>query len=424
MPAAPAIRGVGSDIRTYWNKTSANGNACGAHSLPCGDDWPYQANGNSVPFGNNNARPTWKTQYGFLGQTTYTTNNGGPMTTAPGYPKKSYSTYIVIGTHTSAPVEAQVAQVVTVQSLALSTLIGSVVTSGPAGIDRADSVTYAPPGYNHVYGALAFSAAGNVVDANVNVGSGTLKKPLIVVSNYTGADPVVKYGGTTLAADADYFASLRPDASELWITLNQDLSGATNHVEISGVASGVPSAPAGFIAAAFSSTRVDVSWVAVAGADSYEVDRRAAGGAFTQIGTPAGNAYSDTTALANTAYLYQVRAVNGSGDSPNSTADLATTVIFTDKPLVAGVAVKAVHLAQLRTAVNAVRALGGLGASSITDAATAGTSMKAVHVTELRSALDAARSALSLSMGGYTDGSPAGVKVKAIHVQELRDRVE
>jgi hypothetical protein len=33
-------------------------------------------------------------------------------------------------------------------------------------------------------------------------------------------------------ADADYFQSLRGNASELWITLNRDLIGATNHLEV------------------------------------------------------------------------------------------------------------------------------------------------------------------------------------------------
>jgi hypothetical protein len=416
--------GVGSDIRPFWNKTSANGNACGAQVMPCENDWPYQANANSVQFGNNNARMTWKTQYGFLGQTSYTTNNGGPMTTAAGYPKQSYSTYIVLGTHTSAPVEAQVTQVVTVQSLALSTLVGDVVTSGPAGITRADSVTYDPPGYNPVYGALAFDADANALDANIDVGAGTLKHPLIIVSDYTGNEPEVKLDAVTLTADADYFLSLRPDANELWITLNRDLAGDINHLEILGDAGGIPSAPTGVVAAASSSTQVDITWNAVAGADSYEVDRKAPGGAFAPLATPAINSYSDTTASANTAYLYQVRAVNIDGTSANSDADLATTVIFTDDPVTTATKVKAVHLSQLRTAVTAVRALAGLGAPSYTDVAAANLKIKAVHLTELRTFIDAARAALSLSTGGYTDASLTNVKVKVIHLEELRDRVQ
>ena len=127
------------------------------HKIPDGNNWPYQAYGNSLDFeypgASNNARMTWKTQFGFIGQTTYTTNNGGPNTTAPGYPKKSYSTYVVLGQHSTVPepVDAQVAQVEAIQSLTLSAVApGSVVTSGPAGITRADNVTYAPAGYNHV----------------------------------------------------------------------------------------------------------------------------------------------------------------------------------------------------------------------------------------------------------------------------------
>jgi hypothetical protein len=420
------------DVTPFWGKTSAQGNAGGGYKMPYQNDWPYQANADSLgtapaPNGSsNNARLTWRTQYGFAGPTTYPINDGPGETvkTAPGYPKKSYSTYVVLGQHTTLPVEAQVAQVETIQSLTLSAITGSVVTTGPAGITRADNVTYAPPGYNHVYGALAFSAAGNALDANINVGAGTLKKPMIIVSNFTGATVQVKIGGVVVVADADYFASLRSSANELWLTLNRDLTGATNHLEVSVAGGAVPPLPVSVVAIATTSTQVNVTWTASAGASSYQVDRQGPGGAFAQIGTPAGNSFSDTTAVANTAYLYRVRAVNGAGASVSSTADLATTVIFADDPLGAGLVVKATHLAQLRTAINAVRALAGLGAAVVTDPAVAGTRIKAVHVTELRTALDAARNLLALSTGGYTDAALAGVTVKAVHFQELRTRVQ
>ena len=413
------------DISDFWDKTSADGYAGGAYKMPYQNEWAYQANANSIGVGipNNNARLTWRTQWGFLGQTTYDPNDGIAVN-LPGYPKKSYSTWIVLGTHSTLPVEAQVTQVETIQELTLSTITGSVVTSGPAGVTRADNVTYDPPGYNHVYGALAFSAQNNVLDANIAVGAGTLKKPLIIVSNYTGADPTVKVGGVTLTADADYFHSLRPSASELWLTLNSDVTGAVNHLEISGVAAGAPTAPTGVTATAFSATQVNISWVAVAGADSYEVVREGPIATFTTVGTPAGNSFSDLTASAATSYFYRVRAVNGSGTSPDSNADLATTVIFTNDPLAAGIAIEAAHLAQLRNAVNAVRALAGLGAAAVTDAASAGVLVRAVHLTELRTALDDARTILALSTGGYSDGGLTGIAVKALHVTELRERTE
>jgi hypothetical protein len=234
------------DLRGNWGFTSAHGNA-GEDVMPWQDSWPFQANSFSIGSGvsNNNARLTWGAMYGFLGQTSYATNNG-LVANASGHPKVSYSTYVVLGTHSSAPVEAQVTQVETVQSLTLSTAIGSVVTSGPAGVARADNVTYAPAGYNHVYGALSFTAAGNQLDANVTVGAGTLKKPLVILGNYTAAvfPPTVKFAGATLVQDTDYFPSLRAGANELWITLNRDLTGATNHLEIlSGGACVPPATP-------------------------------------------------------------------------------------------------------------------------------------------------------------------------------------
>lgn len=233
------------DMTPYWGKTSANGNAGGANVMPWQDSWPYQANAFSIgpaPGSNNNARLTWGTQYGFLGQQTYQLYDGSGNT-APGWPKKSYSIYVVLGPHSAGPVEAQVAQVETVQSLSLSATIGGVVTSGPAGVARADNVTFAPAGHNHVYGALAFNAraSDNRLDANVGVGSGTLRKPLLIVGSYTGSLPVVRLGGVTLTQDADYYPSLRVSASELWITLNRNLSGATNHLEINPSGGGPPS---------------------------------------------------------------------------------------------------------------------------------------------------------------------------------------
>lgn len=183
-------------------------------------------------------------------------------------------------------------------------------------------------------------------------------------------------------------------------------------------------ATANVIASAVSTSQINITWDVVAGATGYQVDRKEPGGTFTQIGTPANNAFSDFARPANTSFLYRVRAVNADGSSPNSSSDLATTVIFTDDPLVAGTVVKAAHLSELRTAVNAVRALVGLTAFTFTGSATSGTIISAVHVTELRTALDAARAALGLSTGGYTDAPLTGAEIKAVHFQEVRGRVE
>ncbi|MEO5561232.1 MAG: hypothetical protein ABIO49_14920 [Dokdonella sp.] len=222
------------DITAYWNKTSAQGNAGDGYAMPWQDSWPYQANSYSIDVGasNNNARLTWGTSYGFLGQTSYSVHDG-VVANAPGYPKKSYAVYVVLGPQSTSPVEAQRGEVETVQTLALTASIGSVASSGPAGPARVDTMTYAPSGYDPVYGALTFAAAGNTLDANIAVGAGhTLKHPMLVVRGMSAYPAIVKLNGTTLTVDADYFPSLRAGANELWLTLNRDLSGATNHLQL------------------------------------------------------------------------------------------------------------------------------------------------------------------------------------------------
>ena len=153
--------------------------------------------------------------------------------TAAGWPRQSYSTHIVFGTHSGDPVGAQVGQVEALQSVSLSAAVGSIATSGPAGINRPDSRTYAPAGYDPVYAALTFVAAGNALDANIGVGAGrTLRKPLLVVRGVTAYPATVRLNGATLVRDTDYFPSLRAGANELWLTLNRDLAAGANRLEL------------------------------------------------------------------------------------------------------------------------------------------------------------------------------------------------
>lgn len=239
------------DVSAYWNTTSAAGKACPdgsvdqqtglAHYLPCVGLWPYQIN--SFSYGDlvnptNDAKITWGTQYGFLGQHAYSLNDstqpGG--STASGYPRKSYSVYVVLGVHGADPVGARAAEIAALQTVTLSIIggIGGIAASGPAGVNRADTMMYAPPGYDPVYGALTFVASGNALDANIAVGNGGLADPLIVVRNYTSATypATLKFKGATLVRDVDYFPSLRAGAGELWITLNRNVSGASNELQI------------------------------------------------------------------------------------------------------------------------------------------------------------------------------------------------
>ena len=110
-------------------------------------------------------------------------------------------------------------------------------------------------------------------------------------------------------------------------------------------------------------------------------------------------------------YLYTVRAFETpSGPTTAFSApDMATTVLFTDDPLVvSSTLVKATHIVQLRTAVNAVRFLSTeLGAPfppfPFTDGSVAAVAIKKTHIDELRTALNQPRAALSLPTITYTD---------------------
>lgn len=187
----------------------------------------------------------------------------------------------------------------------------------------------------------------------------------------------------------------------------------------------VVTAPANVVATATSTSNVSVSWTAVEGALSYNVYRSTNAIDYTLAGsvTAPGVTFNDAARSANTAHLYKVRAVNG-GESADSNIDLATTVVFTDDPLVAGTtAIKASHVTEMRTAVNAVRTLAALAAGTYTDSTVTGgiTSVKAAHITDLRTAIDQARTALTLSALSYADALvPSASPVKAAHLSELR----
>jgi len=97
---------------------------------------------------------------------------------------------------------------------------------------------------------------------------------------------------------------------------------------------------------------------------------------------------------------------------------------FTDNPLAVGIThVKAVHITELREAIEVLRARYALGAFGWTDASpVAGvTLVKALHVTEMRTALDAVYVAAARTVPSYTHVITAGSTViTAVDIAELR----
>ncbi len=106
--------------------------------------------------------------------------------------------------------------------------------AGPRASTAATPITYSPAGYDPVYGALVFNASQQRARCDHQRALRHLKKPLIILRSYTANSypTTVKFGGSTLTIDVDYFPSLRTSPNELWITLNRDVTGANNRLQI------------------------------------------------------------------------------------------------------------------------------------------------------------------------------------------------
>jgi titin len=88
----------------------------------------------------------------------------------------------------------------------------------------------------------------------------------------------------------------------------------------------LPGTPAGLVTSSVAATQVTLSWGAVTGAASYQIDRSPNNSTWTALGTSVTAAYTDTGLTAGTHYYYRVRGVNPSGISANSTSLNVLTV--------------------------------------------------------------------------------------------------
>lgn len=177
--------------------------------------------------------------------------------------------------------------------------------------------------------------------------------------------------------------------------------------------------PAAVNATATSTSSIEVSWTMNGAFGHYEV-WRSSGSGFALIGMPATTSYTDATAAPDTAYLYSVRAVaTGGGTTEFGTPDYAHTFSFTDPLLGPGTLVKAAHIAELRSVVNALRAAAGVEAAAFTDVVLAGATAKTTHVTELRTAINALRSNLGLPALVFP-ALPAGSVIVTTPTTQLR----
>jgi hypothetical protein len=144
------------------------------------------------------------------------------------------------------------------------------------------------------------------------------------------------------------------------------------------------------------------------------------------------NGAGDTSSITVTTPVHAVGAVQidltPTSGSPYSKANAFAYLptVFTDDTLVVGTTTaKAQHIIELRQAVDAMRAVAGLGGAPWTDPAlAAGNTIKAIHILDLRTYLDDAATRLGYSTSPYTDPAlTTGYLIKRIHIEELRQRI-
>ncbi|HZR21038.1 MAG TPA: IPT/TIG domain-containing protein [Verrucomicrobiae bacterium] len=256
-----SVQDQGSDSRT---SPIVDNRGMQAPNGPMIDDenWSYQilnyvmpANGPTgskrLTWGSNWGRPGGFDNWGSrdaqnnpLSQREYSQHSTDPLGQALGGARadgmlSAYSVFVVLGTHSGGYKAGTVGQMVTQMENAarasLSAAVGTLKTSGPAGVGNASSatVTYTPAGYNPVYSTWEVVALGNAVNATLTPAAGdSLDHPMFVVNNYTlGQLPgSISVGAGLSTPDVDYLATLDTANQRLWITVNRSVNAPLNLV--------------------------------------------------------------------------------------------------------------------------------------------------------------------------------------------------
>jgi len=151
----------------------------------------------------------------------------------------AYSVFEVLGAHngsyTNGAVGQTVVQMQNVTQTTFAATIGTVATTGPAGVGNATNatITYSPGGFNPTYATWEITANTNTVNATLTVPTNyPLDHPIFLVDSYSASQlPASIAVGTGLTnAGVNYFASLDTGGHRLWITVNRVVTNTLNLV--------------------------------------------------------------------------------------------------------------------------------------------------------------------------------------------------
>lgn len=189
--------------------------------------------------------------------------------------------------------------------------------------------------------------------------------------------------------------------------------------------------PTGLVATGDVSS-VTLGWAGSTAATGYKIYRRGTGeAAATFLASSIGTTYADSAVVAGQAYIYYVTATAAAAESAASNSDFATVFRYTDTTLGSGTTtIRRSHITELRSAVDALRAVNGNGPATWTTdpLVTAGvTPVRRLHIDELRAAVNAARTALGFTSTTFAiDPTLTSnlTSIKLAHISELRDALK
>ena len=179
---------------------------------------------------------------------------------------------------------------------------------------------YTPDGtVEHLIGEVQWS--GSSVSLSVWAISGSNSIP--ATQNGAGSPTWVQTDSTLPTANNIGGVLMQSYSLAGTATLNNLYFGSNWSDVVSGTGS-PPNSPVNLTATG-GNANVTLSWTASTGATSYNVKRATvSGGPYTTIASPSTSGYTDNSAVNGTTYYYVVSAVNGNGESANSSQASAT----------------------------------------------------------------------------------------------------
>ena len=161
-------------------------------------------------------------------------------------------------------------------------------------------------------GAVNLSWGTGTGAASYNVKRSTTSGAEVTIANVT----TTSYYDTAVANGTQYFYE---------VSSVNNAGQSANSPEVSATPNLPPAAPTD-LAATAGTNEVTLSWTGSAGAASYNVKRSTTSGAEVTVTNVTATGYTDPSAVKFTTYYYEVSAVNGDGESANSSEVSATAL--------------------------------------------------------------------------------------------------